>query len=78
MHDGVCARIMSVYIILFYKVIGSQVSQPEHDLKSETTRQQAKCVTWAQSFLLSMKAERQLEDREERGEGEGFYQPTAL
>lgn len=27
--------------------------QPEHDLESENTRQETKCVTWAQSFSHS-------------------------
>lgn len=28
-------------------------SQPEYDLESENTRQETKCVTWAQSFSHS-------------------------
>lgn len=55
-------------------------SQPEHDLESETTRQGTKCVTWAQSFSLSLKTgrERQREGGTGEREREGFYQPAAL
>lgn len=53
-------------------------SQPEYDLESENTRQETKCVTWAQSFSHSSRDTdsggplREREREKERGiEGEG-------
>lgn len=64
------------------------VSQPEHDLESETTRQGTKCVTRAQSSSLFLKSlcvcvcmverERERERRDKTdgmvGKEEGYYQ----
>lgn len=47
-------------------------SQPEYDLESENTRQETKCVTWAQSFSHSPRdtdsggPERKREEKRER------------
>lgn len=51
-------------------------SQPEHDLESETTWQGTKCVTWAQSFSLSLKTEKETVGGcgEREREREGFTQ----
>lgn len=62
------------------------VSQPEHDLESETARQGTKCVTWAQSSSLLLKSlcvcvcirKRERESRDKTngmvGKEEGYYQ----
>lgn len=51
-----CVRVCVCHLIL--RGSRQPASQPEHDPESETTRQGTKCVTWAQSFSLSLKTVR--------------------
>ena len=57
MHDYLCMHKMCVYVCTHGN--RKSTSQPEHDLESDTTQQATKCVTWAQSFFISMKTEKQ-------------------
>lgn len=81
-HTSHCLSTCVCHLIL--RGNRQSASQPEHDLESEITRQGTKCVTWAQSFFLSLKTWGDTDSgglekgSVDRGESEGFYQLAAL